>query len=199
MSSETKPGKLKKLSHKEDHFCLLYVSNGLNGSQAATDAGWSAKTAAVTASKLLIKPNIQVRIKDLAKEILNKAEVNADTVIKEIARLAFSDVSNIISWNESGASFISNSEDISEDVSRAIETIEVTEDNYEIISNGKEGEEKKEINKAIKKTKVKLHSKTKALEMLGRYLKLFADKTELEVTGPIKVEIIKYGEKKGEE
>lgn len=196
MSNATKPAKVKKVSIKEDHFCLLYISNGLNGSQAATDAGWSAKTAAQTATKLLTKPHIQARIKQLAKDILDREEVNADTVIKEMARLAFSDISSIVEWNESGASFIQNSGDIPEDVSRAIESIEVTEDNYEIISNGKEGEEKKEINKAIKKTKVKLHSKVKALEMLGRYLKLFADKTDMNFTGPTTVNIVKYGKEK---
>ena len=52
---------------RQEKFCLEYIS-GKSGQKAATDAGYSPRSARVTASRLLTKANIQSRIAELQSE-----------------------------------------------------------------------------------------------------------------------------------
>jgi phage terminase small subunit len=53
---------------KQDAFVKEYLLNGGNATQAAIDAGYNPKTAAVTACENLRKPNIQVAIEEHQKK-----------------------------------------------------------------------------------------------------------------------------------
>jgi hypothetical protein len=70
------------LTPQQERFCALYVENGRNGTQAAKDAGYGARSAHVRASKLLASPKIQGYLAELvipaaakAIEDLGKKEV----------------------------------------------------------------------------------------------------------------------------
>lgn len=63
---------------KYEKFCATYRKNGGNGTEAAIAAGYSEKTAAVTASKLLRNPKIIRRIEELAKDAVRKNIISAD-------------------------------------------------------------------------------------------------------------------------
>ena len=54
-----------RLTPRQRKFCELYVENGGNGKQAATDAGYSARTAKEQASRLLTNVHIVKYIIDL--------------------------------------------------------------------------------------------------------------------------------------
>jgi phage terminase small subunit len=56
------------LNPKEEEFCQLYVSGGLTATGCAIKAGYAPKSAKVTASRLLTKPNLQARIDQLRAE-----------------------------------------------------------------------------------------------------------------------------------
>lgn len=57
----------KKLTAKEEKFCFEYIIDH-NGTKAAIRAGYSEKSAAVTASKLLKKANVAARVRELQEQ-----------------------------------------------------------------------------------------------------------------------------------
>lgn len=67
----------KKLTQKQQRFVDEYIISG-NATQAAIKAGYSKKTAAVTATENLRKPNIKAAIEKRNEEI--KSEKTADMV-----------------------------------------------------------------------------------------------------------------------
>lgn len=57
----------KKLTFREEKFCMEYIIDH-HGTKAAIRAGYSEKSAAVTASKLLKKANIAARVREIQEE-----------------------------------------------------------------------------------------------------------------------------------
>jgi phage terminase small subunit len=155
-----------KLTNKRKAFVDEYVVD-CNGKMAAIRAGYSSRTAAKQADQLLNKLDVKEAVKERLKAIAAKNEVKADDVIKELCKLGFANIKDVISW-KNGVVTLKNSEDIPDEVMAAVS----------------------EISKVDGDIKLKFHSKTKALEMLGRYLVLFTDKHEHTGKGgePIKVE-----------
>ena len=75
------------LNPKQLRFCQEYVID-LNGTQSAIRAGYSEKTAAVIATENLIKPNIQLKIKELQGKIGNKLNIDAQWVLQRFKDIA---------------------------------------------------------------------------------------------------------------
>jgi phage terminase small subunit len=184
MANATKPQEAKKLTPQQEQFCYEYVID-FNGAQSAIRAGYSPKGAKQQASTILTYPNVQAKITELTQERQAKAKKSADDVIAELEHIAFSRTGDVVEWNESGASFVKNSADIKDDAHAAIESIEVTEDMVGTDKN----------TRMVQKTKVKMHSKVKALEMLCKHHAVYPDnKTDINLNGPITVKVVKYGE-----
>ena len=87
--------KLKKLNYRELLFCHEYTID-LNGTQAAIRAGYSEKSARVTASKLLTKANILEQIKSETDKLFESADIEAWMIIKELKKLAFGEPGTVI-------------------------------------------------------------------------------------------------------
>jgi phage terminase small subunit len=68
---------MNKLTKKQEAFCREYVVD-FNGTQAAIRAGYSEKTATVSASENLRKPNVQNFIKELQSDRKERLEITAD-------------------------------------------------------------------------------------------------------------------------
>lgn len=95
------------LTPKQRLFCATYEENGHNGTAAAIAAGYSEKTAAVTASKLLKKPKIREYRAALVRDMLDSAvltperialrkeKIYADSVHKDRAKLALKALESI--------------------------------------------------------------------------------------------------------
>jgi phage terminase small subunit len=60
--------KVKKLTYKEKAFCVYFIKNGYNGTQAAKSAGYSKNCLCEIATENLRKPHIKSEIERL-KEI----------------------------------------------------------------------------------------------------------------------------------
>lgn len=159
MSEELKP-----LTPKEERFCEEYVTD-LNGTQAAIRAGYSERSAPVTASRLLIKANVVQKVQALMDERSKRTRIDADTILKELLRLATVDITE--AFDSMGQ--LKPLNEIPEDVRRAIAGLEVHE-----LFDG-QGEQRSIIGLA---KKVKFWDKPRALELLGKHLKLFTDKVE---------------------
>ncbi len=74
----------KKLTDKQKRFCEEYVIDN-NATQAATRAGYSAKTANEQGSRMLAKVSIQEEIANLRKEIQERNNITVDEIIRELA------------------------------------------------------------------------------------------------------------------
>lgn len=88
---------MTKLNAKQRLFVKHYIAT-LNGAESARRAGYSANSAKETASRLLTNDNIQHAIEEGAKERLEKAGVQAEDVIAEIAKLAMMNGEELEEW-----------------------------------------------------------------------------------------------------
>lgn len=156
---------MKALTPKQEMFCQEYLVD-LNATQAAIRAGYSRKTAGQQAEALLKKLEIATRVQELMDSRSQKVSVSSETVLQELLRLATVDLSE--AYDENGN--LKQIHDIPVDVRRAIAGVETY---YEKVGSDEDGNPD-----LCTVKKLKFWDKTKALEMLGRHLKLFTDKVE---------------------
>lgn len=146
-----------KLTPKQKLFCKYYLIS-LNATDAAIKAGYSKKTAAEAGYENLTKPHIKEYLESQIKKREQKLEITADKVITEIAKLAFANTSDVLEISDSGV------------IIKDLKNIDTT-----CIASAEEIFDKKGMRLGVK---IKLHDKTKNLELLGRHLGLFKDKVE---------------------
>lgn len=147
-----------KLTQKELLFVKAYLADP-NATQAAIAAGYSEKTARSIGYEKLTKPHIKEAIEFGFKKITEGFDVSAERIIQELARIAFVNMKDLATWTESGVHF-KPSDSISEDAAAAI--VEVSET---VTQHGGT-------------LRIKQHDKVRALELLGKYRKLFAERVE---------------------
>jgi phage terminase small subunit len=157
-----------ELTDKQQAFCREYLVD-LNATQAAIRAGYSEKTAKSIGQENLTKPDIQAEVQRLMKARADRVEVTADTVLRELLQIATVDLAE--AFDENGR--LKPLHEIPLSVRKAIAGVEV----YEEFAG--RGEDREQIGET---KKVRFWDKNKALEMLGRHLRLFADR--LEHSGP---------------
>lgn len=149
------------LTPKQKVFCEEYLID-LNGTQAAIRAGYSEDSAKEIASQNLTKLNIRSYIEQLKLDRSKRTTITADRVLKEIAKLAFFNMDNVL--DEDGKT--KDLKDWTRDDLAAVQ--EITEDNL-----------KSEENTVMLRRKVKLSDKKSSLELLGKHLKLFTEVREI--------------------
>ena len=156
---------MAKLTGKQQRFVEEYLID-LNATQAAIRAGYSVDSAKEIASENLTKPNIQRAIAKEMAERSKRTGVNQDRVVQELARIAFAKITDITDAN------CHIKEDASEDDLACVESIKVKKSKTD---NGSLCEERE----------IKLASKLKALELLGKHLGMWNDKVKLDVALPV--------------
>jgi len=152
----------RKLTAKEERFCREYIID-LNATQAAIRAGYSKKSSYSMGQRLLKNVEVKYLIDQLLSKREKRLDIKADNVLREIARLAFSDIKDVVSWDKEGQVTLSPSDDLSPDVSACISEITQT------VVNGKST------------LKVKMHSKPAALDKLCKHLAIYKERSPLEV------------------
>lgn len=130
----------------------------LNGTQAAIRAGYSARTAAQTASRLLSDVKIQAEIAKAQERAAKRNEVTIDRIIEEYRRIAFADTTQAI-FIRDGHAQVADTESLPPEVKAAISEI----------AESREG------------IRIKFHSKTHALDALGKHLGMFVERAEVKV------------------
>lgn len=146
------------LSEKQKRFIEEYMVD-MCGRQAAIRAGYPAHTAVVKASQLLTNPYIQELIAEAKAKQSTRCETSADDVLREYAKIAFSNIKNYVQWTPDGNLALKDSEHLPDELTAAIESV----------SQGKYG------------VTIKLHNKINALDALSRHLQLDAA-TQVKVT-----------------
>lgn len=159
----------KKLTPKQEAFVREYMLD-LNASAAAERAGYSEKTAGAIGHENLNKPEIQKAINAAKQKRAKRAELSADWVLRRLRSIADSDLAEC--YDEAG-----NLLPISEIPKRVRKTFASVETFHEW-APGVDGE------KLLGSTKkIKINDKLKALEMIGRHLKMFTDTIEIKESG----------------
>lgn len=149
-----------ELTEKQKRFCEEYLID-LNATQAAIRAGYSEETARQIGSENLSKPYIEARIQALKEERSKRTEITADNVLKELAKLAFSNPSNL--YDENGD--LKPIHELDYDVAASIQEIQQDQLGSE--------------DAPVFRRKYKTADKKSSLELLGKHLKLFTDKIEI--------------------
>lgn len=155
----------KKLTKKQQLFVDEYLID-LNATQAAIRAGYSVDTAREIGCENLTKPNIQEAIAKAMAERSKRTGVNQDRVVLELARIAFVNIEDVVDTDT--GEILPNA---SKDDLACIESVKFKE-SYSDTGSMTERE-------------VKIASKMKALELLGKHLGMWNDKIDVNVAVPI--------------
>lgn len=102
----------------------------------------------------------------LAEEIkkrIEKADISSQMILRELARVAFSDIRDVMSWGASGGVKLKASDELDEGAARAIESV------TETITTTEAG--------TTIRREVKMHSKMNALEKLAKIFKMLSADT----------------------
>ena len=150
---------------RRELFCHEYIID-FNATRAAIAAKYSKKGSRTCGARLCAGVDIRNRIAELTRSRAEKLDVSADWVIAELRKIAgheavdlFTEDGNLKPMAEWSAS------------SRAAVVGLEFEERFE---DSKDGREHVGTNR-----KIKFADKIKALELLGRYLKLFKDQLEI--------------------
>lgn len=143
-----------KLTDKQRMFILEYPKD-FNATQAAIRAGYSVKTARKIGSENLTKPDIR----DGIEEYFKQHAMGSEEVLHRLAEIARSSIEDFIDFDGKG---------------------------YQINFKKASEEGKLKIVKVIRPTReglvVELEDRIKALELIGKNLKLFTDKVEHDIS-----------------
>lgn len=154
------------LTARQKRFAEEYIVD-LNASQAAIRAGFSVKASRQSGARLLSNVDIQAYIRELMDKRAERVHITQDMVLRELAKIGFSDIRKVVKWGETmvrssegdegeemvpyhGLALV-DSDDVDESTAGAIAEV----------SQGRDG------------LKVKLHDKKGALVDIGRHLGMF--------------------------
>lgn len=161
------------LSPRQARFVEEYLVD-LNATQAAIRAGYSPRTAGKVGHQLLGKTRIAAAVANAQEERSERVQVTADRVLKELARIGFANISDIVDWKVNAVGMIEDpetgeqridaknevvlksAEELSDDIKAAIASVEQT-------PNGA--------------LKLKMHDKRAALNDMARHLGMYAPVT----------------------
>jgi len=168
---------------KREAFCQEYLVD-LCAAKAAVRAGYARKGAKNQGWQLLQRTEVQGRIKELMDARAQRCKITADDVVRELARIGFGSISDFIRIDDEGQPCV--------DLSRADPNNLAIVRNLrsEVVPDRKGGEAR-----LIRKVRIGLYDKVRALELLGRHLGLF-DTKEVQVIDTL-AEAVKTISKKG--
>ena len=99
--AKSQPKTFAKSTEKRATFAREYLIDR-NGTGAAIAAGFSVRSAAVTACKLLRNPKVQAEIARLQKASCDRLEITLDAVNQELAKLAYVDAGQFMTIDADG-------------------------------------------------------------------------------------------------
>lgn len=158
---------MARLTAKQKRFADEYLVD-LNATQAAIRAGYSPESARVIGSDNLTKPDIRARIDKKMAELSKRTGVNQERVIRELARIAFLDPTQLINMGTAELR-----EEASEDDRAAIASVKVkfipTPDGMGV------------------EREIRVADKLKALELLGKRYGMWIDRQQMDVQGMVQI------------
>ncbi|MBW4486026.1 MAG: terminase small subunit [Tildeniella torsiva UHER 1998/13D] len=152
------------LTDKQAAFCREYLLDG-NATAAYQRAGYTASGEAArrNASRLLTKADTQRYLAQLRTETSQRASITLERTLEEIGAIAFSNISDVMSWGPGGVD-VKPSDTLPAEVLRAVESIT------------------DQVGDSGRRRTVKMHSKMQALGMLANYFGLNDDFNQARAT-----------------
>lgn len=163
----------KKLTDKAIRFIDEYLVD-LNATQAAIRAGYSKKTAYSIGCENLTKPEIQNEISRRQKELQEKTGITTERVLAEYAKLAFSNLTDIIDY-ATGTISMQDFKDLTPEQKHCIKK-------FKIVTIGQLAPGGEPT--LVDKVEIELFDKQKALDSLARHLGMFDGKTGPDADAP---------------
>ena len=132
---------------KQERFCREYLLD-FNATQAAIRAGYSKRSAKVIASRMLTGAHVQAEIARLVGERNERLEIDADWVLKQLAKLAQVDLLDLFEGDGS----IRDLDQMTPEARRLIAGLEIME------------------TKLGKQTKLRLVDRLRVLGLIGKHV-----------------------------
>lgn len=177
-----------ELTPKQRAFVREYLID-LNATQAAIRAGYSESGASVEGCRLLANVKIAAAVDAAMKLRAERTDITAEMVLKELAKIGFSDIRKAIKWH----AHLVREEDNPEGGDIAVIKTIVTNQVELIGSEDLDDETAAAISEISQNQgggiKLKLHDKRAALVDIGKHLGMFREKVEItgKDGGPIEV------------
>lgn len=156
-----------KLTEKQKRFADEWLID-MNGTAAAIRAGYSVKSAEVTASKLLRNPKVRAYIDERMAEHSRRTGVTQERIIRELARIAFLDPTKLVNMDKAELLDAATEDDRAAIAAVKVKTIR--------------GEETEMVEREIR-----FADKIKALELLGKRFGMWIDKQQVDVQGAVQI------------
>lgn len=157
---------MAKMTKKQEKFIEEYLID-LNATQSAIRAGYSAKTAHQIGKELLKREAVAEVLELRMAEEARRTGFNQERILRELAKIAFVNIGDIVDVNTGGVK-----DDVLPDELAVIESVKVKK------MFSKNGD-------PIEEREVKMASKMKALELLGKHIGMFSDKFDVNVSSAI--------------
>lgn len=169
------------LTPKQQRFVDEYLID-MNATQAAIRAHYSPKTAASQGERLLRNVEVRKRLAKRQKDLESRVEITQDMVLRELAKIGFSDIRKVVRWGQTMVRMADGDEGEADDMvpyhGLALIDADEIDDNTAAaiaeVSQGRDG------------LKVKLHDKKGALVDIGRHLGMFAAPGHIELDAELK-------------
>lgn len=153
------------MTPKQERFVEEYLID-LNATQAAIRAGYSEKTADQQGHQLLKKASVAAAIEKARAEQSKRTQVTADMVVRELARVGFSDVRKLLTDSDT----LRPISTLDDETAAAVASVEIV---------AKPGGVDEDGNRMVEHVhKIKLWDKNSALEKLGKHLGMFTERVE---------------------
>ena len=156
---------MARMTEKQKRFVEEYLID-LNATQAAIRAGYKVDNARQTATENLAKPYISEAIEKALADRSRRTGINQDRVVQELAKIAFVKITDVVN-DDCEILPDANEADLAAIESVKVKTIPT--------KSGEVGIERE----------VKLSSKLKALELIGKHLGMWNDKLDVNMNVPV--------------
>lgn len=134
----------------------------MNATNAAKRAGYSIKTAAQSACRLMNDSRIRLAIQEAQEALGKKHGITAERILEEMSKIGFSNILDYVSQDENGDTII-DLKSLDRDAAAALTELSVE------TTQGKS---------TVKKVKVKPYDKMAALIQMGKHIGMFKEQVE---------------------
>lgn len=159
LCSRHRPQPPEGLTKKQAMFVEEYLVD-LNGLQAAIRAGFSENSAGQIAHQLLQKPHVALAVQEALDARTRRLRVTQDRVVVELARIAFADLRQLVTWGEESTTFRPSNE-LDEETAATVASVKSKTTRY--VREDGDAEERVEL-------EIKAHDKVSALRELRAHL-----------------------------
>lgn len=172
------------LTPKQARFVQEYLVD-LNATQAATRAGYSSRTAEQQGHQLLKVTSVAAAIEKAMARRSARTEITQDKVLRELAKIGFTDLSAVVSWGSKEIAVGYDDEGKQLPPAQLGDAVLVRHEFAPFVEAVPSEELADEARGAVAEVsltkdgiRIKMHDKRAALQDIGRHLGMFKDKVE---------------------